>query len=346
MPVERLVDVVNTAYSNTELVPLASSEPDVVTKLYPPFQNLHPYTDSSRYFDGILSAVCMRSLRSPDKKTYLLSVLAGNLPSAPLMKIQTTYTDEFITPLHTHSYTEIGIVVKGEYRIQTESRLEVFKEGEICIIGEQMPHNDVFKDKEACILFLMIGNRFFTDYARPLTFESMMKTKYRYIRFLPVDKDTLIPGLFAEILEEMKNLEAGSNHYIIGATERILTHLPSDYRMDLQKNDKASRNEMLFSDVMRYMEDNFRDISLEGLVAKFGHDIYYYSHLIKKHTGLTFQQSLRDIRLGKAAFFLRTSDASVERIIYQVGYESKAHFYKAFTGKYGVRPLLYRKAAL
>ena len=57
----------------------------------------------------------------------------------------------------------------------------------------------------------------------------------------------------------------------------------------------------------------------------------------------TLRQMIIEKRVQIAAQLLKDTDLNAEQIGIAVGYQSKSSFYKAFTQKYGMTPIAYRK---
>lgn len=65
---------------------------------------------------------------------------------------------------------------------------------------------------------------------------------------------------------------------------------------------------------------------------------------IKESLEMTPTQFIRNIRIQHAEKLLRTTNMTVQEIIYACGFSSKAYFYKVFTERYGKTPKDYRNA--
>ena len=64
---------------------------------------------------------------------------------------------------------------------------------------------------------------------------------------------------------------------------------------------------------------------------------------IKEVTGMTPTEYIRSIRLNHAEKLLKTTNKTVQEIMYQSGFNNKAYFYKEFSKKYHLTPKEYRK---
>ncbi len=98
---------------------------------------------------------------------------------------------------------------------------------------------------------------------------------------------------------------------------------------------------MIFT-VLHYIEENYREGSLEELSAQVSQPAYYLSKLIKKQSGSTFKQLLQTKRLNQAAFLLTTTMLPVEDIIALVGYDNTSYFHRIFREQYHMTPKAYR----
>jgi transcriptional regulator GlxA family with amidase domain len=68
-----------------------------------------------------------------------------------------------------------------------------------------------------------------------------------------------------------------------------------------------------------------------------------FRHLFKAETGQTTGQYLRELRLRRAEFLLRTTFLSIKEVMIEAGLTSSSHFVQDFKKKYGVTPSGYRK---
>ena len=96
--------------------------------------------------------------------------------------------------------------------------------------------------------------------------------------------------------------------------------------------------------MLRYINDNYRTVSLGEVADKFGYSIEHCSRLIKAVAGQTFTGLLRDIRMRRAELLLVTTPSSIEDISATVGYENPTTFIKVFKQLHKMTPGNYRRA--
>jgi AraC-like DNA-binding protein len=169
------------------------------------------------------------------------------------------------------------------------------------------------------------------------------KKKYRFLRFIPKVKSPKTIHLFQQTILEIARHQVGSYHIVIGLTERLLSLLPLEYHIVLEKQTDINQRRLIFDDVQLYMQQHYRDISMNRLISLFGHNIDYFNRLIKYYTRLTYSKFLQNMRLERAEYLLKTTQYRIEDIAHQVGYENIGYFYRIFYEKYHVTPRVMRK---
>lgn len=102
----------------------------------------------------------------------------------------------------------------------------------------------------------------------------------------------------------------------------------------------ASSND-LFNRVITYLLKNYPTATLDSTARHFNYHPNTISALIRRETGHTFSNLLRDIRLKQAAFYLSQTSLPVEEIALRCGYEHLGHFYRIFKDMYGMTPKIY-----
>jgi AraC-like DNA-binding protein len=70
-----------------------------------------------------------------------------------------------------------------------------------------------------------------------------------------------------------------------------------------------------------------------------------FRHVFKEETRLSVSQFLRERRLERAEYLLRTTFLSVKEVMIEAGLSSTSHFVRYFKQKYGLTPSAYRKRA-
>lgn len=96
---------------------------------------------------------------------------------------------------------------------------------------------------------------------------------------------------------------------------------------------------------IHYVDQNYFDeISLKGISAKFFFSPAYFSDLLKKKTGKSFNDYLNDLRINKAKELLQTPELKVTEVSELVGYHNCSYFIRIFREKTGQTPNDFRRA--
>lgn len=106
--------------------------------------------------------------------------------------------------------------------------------------------------------------------------------------------------------------------------------------------EKSSHENPIIADIMDYICQNYQNVQLESVAARFNYHPKYLSSLLHRQTGQTFRNLLTSIRLRNAVNYLIYTDSSVEQIAGLVGYKERSSFYGAFRKAYGTSPAEYR----
>lgn len=100
-----------------------------------------------------------------------------------------------------------------------------------------------------------------------------------------------------------------------------------------------------YKKLLSYIDEHFKeDINIEK-VEEICH--YSYRNINRIFEALhneTIGKYVKRLRLEKAAQYLKYSDTNVSEIAYQVGFEDRAAFSKAFKKKYQISPLTFRNS--
>ncbi|HQS53815.1 MAG TPA: AraC family transcriptional regulator, partial [Sediminibacterium sp.] len=97
--------------------------------------------------------------------------------------------------------------------------------------------------------------------------------------------------------------------------------------------------------VMEYINKNYqKSISLQEVAQLTNMAEAAFSRFFKNRSGLTFVETLTDIRLGHATRMLINSTQSISEIAYQCGFNNISNFNRIFKKKKGCSPKEFRES--
>lgn len=147
-------------------------------------------------------------------------------------------------------------------------------------------------------------------------------------------------------------LEYGVKSYILKSTNynelirvfsKIKSELDSENSNDkIQLENNMNFNEKIISAIKKYVEDHYKDVTLEDLTKQINMNPDYISKFFKKNTGTNFSDYLTEIRMVKASEFLDNVQFKTYEISDLVGYSNSFNFTRAFKNYFGISPRDYR----
>lgn len=165
---------------------------------------------------------------------------------------------------------------------------------------------------------------------------------YLHIR-LP---NTPVQPLIQLFLQEANTQEIG-NKSVIDALANVLFIYILRYALEkgwvkkgvlLALQDKRLNNALL--SMLRQPEKAWR---VEGLAALANMSRANFCRIFQQQLGLPPAKFLAHIRLQQGAYLLKQTQKSVLEVALEIGYQSEAHFSKAFKALFGISPRQYRK---
>lgn len=300
----------------------------------------------------ILNEIFVMSLwrTKPDNKV----VLSLNLIPPVIIYEEEDMKRGGITPMHRHDYIEIIYVVKGEFNQLIGGKKHTFPQGSLCIIDRNSEHADCVKDQDNFVVFIGMKEEFFDelflseldkDNIQQFIRKALINQKdlKQFLKFTPHDLNDVIFNLIENVATEKFENRKGAKYIIKGLMIRIFDILIKDYDINLNSNQLKKLNDILFAEVEDYLKKNYKDVTLTDLSRQFHFQQDYFTRLIKKHSGITYSELLKKIRMIKAEELLLTTNMSVSSIIEAIGYENRHYFYNIFFMLHNMTPEKYRQ---
>lgn len=149
-----------------------------------------------------------------------------------------------------------------------------------------------------------------------------------------------------------KAMEYGVKSYILKSTNyneliRVFSKIKSELDEEnieekIQSESNMNFNEKIISSIKKYVEEHYRDVTLEDLTKQINMNPDYISKFFKKNTGVNFSDYLTEVRMMKASEFLDNVQFKTYEISDLVGYSNSFNFTRAFRNYFGMSPRDYR----
>lgn len=253
---------------------------------------------------------------------------------------------------HEHEFFEMIYVYSGCAKHEIQNTSQSIIEGDVLIIAPGVKHAlSVFDDSIIIDALIRKGtflNQFFEFLKKDNILSSFFQRDLYSRQHQPcitfhTNKDLELENLlFDMFLEHYKDDEFSTD---------ILSNLCRVYFAKLVRLHQshveifspiAKENEQLFR-ILTYIQNHYDQVTLTSVAKHFHYAPAYFSNYLKEHTGTSFISLVKEAKLSRAEYLLRSSNLSIQEICQTIGYESPAHFIRLFKDKYQESPAKYRK---
>lgn len=258
------------------------------------------------------------------------------------------YTRTF---LHAHNYFEMVCLVSGAMTFSFENEPDkVLHPGEVVIVAPGSRHDMYIRDDTSFAFVLCIRKSTFqTAFFRQLEGNNLLSYFFQtilqgdghpnYLMFY-LKNITRLGRCLRSAMIECAYGDAYSNAVVIHLCQLVFIELLRNYSQTISYYNYEMGSD--FSLVLQYIQHNYRTLSLSGLAAFFHYSEPHLCTLIRKNTGHTFSDLIRELRLEDAKRYLRETDLRIAEIADRVGYHSADHFSRVFRAAMQESPQAYR----
>lgn len=271
------------------------------------------------------------------------------LTSSDCFTIFTRIKSEFDFPLHLHEELELNFIMnaKGARRIIGDHIGEI-GDLELVLVGSNLPHvwqTHHCKSKEIKEITIQFHKDLFDEkFLRRNQMSFIRKMFERSAKGIIFSQETIhqiMPRLSAlsqkhgfdsvlELLSILHDLSVSRNMHTLSDT--IFSNAEFSY--------SSRRIEKAFE----YMNQNFqKNITLAEISKLVNMTEVSFSRFFKAKTGITFIDSLLELRLGNASRLLIDTTQSVAEVAYNCGFNNISNFNRLFKKKKGCTPKEFRE---
>ncbi|MGY5352144.1 AraC family transcriptional regulator [Wenyingzhuangia sp. IMCC45533] len=254
----------------------------------------------------------------------------------------------FDSPWHFHVEYELTYIHKGHGTRFVGDSSELFKEGDIALVGSSVPHywrcDEVFynqKELNSHSIVIQFKPSLFFDYPLPemRNIHAMLKKSasgiaFKFSKAYQEDFFTILQAQgFEQLLKFYELL-----HKMSKDSEQRLLSVSEDSQLYQAKDSK------IFQEVINYVFKNFKnEISLDEISEKTHMSTPAFCRYFKKRTKKTFTEYVNHLRVAQASKLLIETDLSISQICYECGYNSLSYFNRQFNKHKKIGPKEYKK---
>jgi AraC-like DNA-binding protein len=252
----------------------------------------------------------------------------------------------FDFPIHYHEEFELTFI-EGASGIRrfVGDHMDTIGETELVLVGSNLPHGWSGKQEEvAHEITVQFHKDLFHEKFLSRNQLSFVKSLLEYAsRGVKFNEETILSVKPRLLQLSQKNgfdsvLELISILHYLSISQDIRMLASSSFVQD-QIYTKSKRIDVAF----QYMRMNYdKDVSLGDLAREVNMTEASFSRFIKKRTGLTFVESLNNIRLGHATRLLIDTTLNIAEISFKCGFNNLSYFNRIFKKKYQCTPKEFR----
>ncbi|MCR4588190.1 MAG: AraC family transcriptional regulator [Lachnospiraceae bacterium] len=253
---------------------------------------------------------------------------------------------------HRLRFIKIVYVYSGSCLFYMDDQVTRLKRGAFCIVGPNVKQALASYSEQDRVINLIIRYSTFAESFFGLLMEQgavsdflweMLYNQNENMALLYCGKEReRLKDLVSQLLEENALEEEKSNLIMKSQLMLFFGEIFRTSKKNLQVWGKVHR-EVYLPSILCYIRDHLQTATLPELADKLKLSEGYVSRYIRRQTGHTFRDLLRDTRMNRAEKMLLNTDFSVDKVMETVGYTDKSRFYRNFAAKYGMAPGAYRK---
>lgn len=254
-------------------------------------------------------------------------------------------------PPHTHNYVEVVYMCAGSTTHIVNGNTLVLKEGELLFLNQNSVQ-EIFpaQDGDIAINFIVLPEFFDSALYLLGTEENLLRdfliacmtgenANTGYLHFKVADVlpiQNLVENLIWTLMHRLPN-KRSMNQMTMGLLLlQLLNHV------DALATDGEDAGEKLTLEVLKYVDENYKEGELTKLANQMHYDVYWLSREIKRRMGQNYTELVQTKRLAQAGYLLQNTKMSVMDVAAVVGYENAGYFHRIFKKKYGCSPKKYR----
>jgi AraC-like DNA-binding protein len=276
----------------------------------------------------------------------------------PLPENSVIFIDEeiphFTVPWHFHPEIEILLVVKSIGTVYMGDGINRFTEGEISIVGENIPHwwksdplylenTNSLNTKALVIQFNKeIFQSNFINLPEMAAIKSLIDRSQRGIQFLGNTRESL--GKQVKRIFRLNGINRITE--LILLLNQMATTTEYRYHSSIGYSQMVNSYDFYrFNKVQEYIIRNFNQtVKLDEVAKTVSMSPTAFCRYFKKHTGKTFVEFLTEFKIGQACKFLSEEKMTVSRASIESGFNNLSHFNEQFKKIVHLTPTEYKAA--
>ncbi len=239
-------------------------------------------------------------------------------------------------PAHSHEFIECAYVLRGSCIHRIGENEVIQQEGSFILVPVLTRHQLIAVGDSLC-LTLKIRLSHFVKMSVP-----HLPTMIYPISF-QCGEDPAAESMLLFLYEQQKLSLPYRKELMEGAAAGLITYILQRYMDTMQPLYSIALRDQRILDMINYMYNHYRTITLHELAAQFHYNESYLSRMFQEQAGRSFSETVKDFKLRKAAELLKTKSWKLDQICEEIGYSDTRQFIRSFKQMFGVTPDRFRK---
>ncbi len=239
-------------------------------------------------------------------------------------------------PAHQHDFLEFAYVFSGKciHNINGQDYLQ--NAGSFVAIPYGFAHA-LFPDEDCLCLTVKIRHETF----QKMEFPGMMN--FVYPLAFSCGEDDFVRHCLSSIWEQQESGLPYADQIEEQLFKIMMLYIEQRFHDTVQYLVSGSKQDKQMIEILSYMLDNYRTVTLKSVADHFHYNPAYLSRLFHTQTGRNFSTLIKEYKLRQAARLLLETNRKLNDICDEVGYKDTTQFIRSFKALYGVTPVKYRK---
>lgn len=253
---------------------------------------------------------------------------------------------------HSLEFIKIVFPLQGSFLFMTENEKMEIRQGDFLIVCPDVGQTVLsFHDEDIIVNVLIKASTFRNSFSSLLAEQARISDFFwqmlysrggNRIMLFQCRDDARLSQIILDIITESAYEENPSNFLLKSYVMLFFAYVLRNHGQDIVMISQGEEKRGDLPEIIRFIKKNSETVTMVSLAEHFQKSEGFLSRYIKKETGKTFSQLLREFKLRKAADILKNSDCSIEAVAEAAGYTDLSSFYRSFKEMYGMPPAAYR----
>ncbi len=240
-------------------------------------------------------------------------------------------------PAHSHEFIECAYVLRGSCMHRVGENEVIQQEGSFILIPAPTRHQLIAVGDSLCLTmkirlshFIKMSIPHLPSMVYPISFQC--------------GKDPAAESMLLFLYEQQRLALPYQKELMESTAANLITYILQRYMDTMQPLYSIALRDQRILDMVNYMYNHYRTVTLHDLAAEFHYNESYLSRMFQEQAGRSFSETVKDFKLRKAAELLKTKNWKLDQICEEIGYKDTRQFIRSFKEMYGITPDRFRKS--